>query len=207
MPRVIVELGTHGGASYAALCEPVLRLALPTKCFAVDTWTGDRHSGHYEDDVFRDLDAFNTSRYGQFSTLLRMPFDDALDRFPDGSVDLLHIDGFHTYEAVRHDFEAWRPKLSDRAVALFHDIAEHRQDFGVWRYWAELERHYPTFEFEHEHGLGVLLVGDRLEGPARMLFGDLSTADTARIRARFRYLGEHRDVLGRISQAAVTPST
>ena len=73
-----------------------------------------------------------------FSTLLPMTFDQAVDRFSDGEIDLLHIDGYHTYEAVRHDFETWQSKVSGRGVILFHDVMERIYDFGVWRLWKEL---------------------------------------------------------------------
>ena len=161
-PRTLVELGTYSGNSYFAFCQAVKKLNTSTKCHAIDTWKGDKHGGLYGEDIFLDVEQYNQAHYTNFSTLHRSTFDDAQDDFEDGSIDMLHIDGLHTYEAVKHDFERWLPKLSDRAVVLFHDVCETRKDFGVWKFWEELERQYPSFMFEHSHGLGVLAVGKKV---------------------------------------------
>src|SRR4030095_12279760 len=76
-PRCFVELGTHTGLSYFAFCQAVDRLGLSTRCFAVDTWKGDPHSGLYGEEVFEDVRAINEQRYRAFSTLLRTTFDEA----------------------------------------------------------------------------------------------------------------------------------
>lgn len=126
-------------------------------------------AGRYQEDVFRLVDATNQANYESFSKLLRMTFDEALDLFQDASIELLHIDGLHTYEAVRHDFDSWRPKLAPGAVVLFHDTQVHEHDFGVWRLWAELQERYPrNLEFSHSHGLGVLQLNDAHPGQQLM---------------------------------------
>ncbi|MEK3759472.1 class I SAM-dependent methyltransferase [Paenibacillus sp. FSL P4-0338] len=91
------------------------------------------------------------------ASLLRMTFDEAVGTFEDNSIDLLHIDGLHTYEAIKHDYECWLPKLADNSVVLFHDITVRMDDFGVYQLWEELQEIHPAAQFEHSHGLGILM--------------------------------------------------
>ncbi len=162
-PKTFVELGMHAGNSYFAFCQAVKELKKETKCFAVDTWCGDKQAGYYGEDVYQSVKRHNRKNYVDFSRLIRSTFDDALAQFDDGTVDLLHIDGLHTYEAVKHDFESWSPKLSDQGVVLFHDVCVRDNDFGVYKLWDEIKNNYPAFLFEHAYGLGVLAVGSKPE--------------------------------------------
>lgn len=189
-PRSLVELGTHRGFSYFAFCQAITSLGLPTKTYAVDHWQGDEHAGFYDNSIYETVSAHNAAHYDAFSTLLRYTFDDALEHVEDGSVDLLHIDGRHFYDDVAHDYESWHPKLSDRAVVLFHDTNVHERDFGVFKLWAELASKYPSFEFLHGHGLGVLAVGSEIPAGVAPLFEASKDAElTGQIRQAYERLG------------------
>ena len=191
-PSSFVELGTHTGVSYSAFCQTVQRYGLPTACFAVDNWEGDPQAGFYGDDIYQELDTYHSSRYATFSRLVRANFDDALQYFGDGSIDLLHIDGYHTYDAVKHDFEVWLPKMSERGVVLFHDINVRQPTFGAWQVWDELTQRYPGFGFLHSNGLGVLAVGTQVPAPIQWLIDTTreSEENTVTIRGFFAQLGE-----------------
>ncbi len=163
-PQVFVELGTHSGNSYFSFCQSAAQANLPTRCYAVDTWQGDEHAGDYANNIFEQVNAYNQEHYSAFSRLLRMFFDDAVHYFSDESIELLHIDGLHTYEAVRHDYETWLPKLAPGAVILFHDTNVRERNFGVWKLWEELQLIYPNnMEFFHSHGLGVIQLNNAPE--------------------------------------------
>ena len=164
-PKIFVELGSHTGNSYCAFLQAVRAFNLPTACYAVDTWRGDEHTGPYGDEVFQELSSYTASHYG-FSSLCRMTFDDALPCFSDGSIDLLHLDGLHGYDAVVRDFRLWLPKMSRRGVIVLHDIAVRDRDFGVYRLWEEIQAQYPSFAFLHSHGLGIVAVGNEPMPPS-----------------------------------------
>lgn len=68
---------------------------------------------------------------------------------PANSVDLLFIDGYHTYDHCKAEHEGFSTLLSDQAVVLFHDSTSkmestiYGQDnaytHSVWRYIEELK--------------------------------------------------------------------
>jgi len=155
-PKVIVELGTYWGNSFFTFCQAVKDFSLETKCHAIDTWLGDEHTGEYGDDVFNTVHSLCNTIYQDVNTkLMRTYFSEAVKAFENESIDLLHIDGLHTYEAVKEDYETWLPKLSKNGIILFHDISESC-DYGSVRFWKETSCRYPSFTFQHSWGLGIL---------------------------------------------------
>jgi Methyltransferase domain len=60
-----------------------------------------------------------------------------------GLVDVAFIDGDHSYDGVKRDWEAYRPFAS--AVA-FHDIVDHGPDTGC-----DVDRLWDEIKTDHEH--------------------------------------------------------
>jgi GT2 family glycosyltransferase/glycosyltransferase involved in cell wall biosynthesis len=189
-PRVLVELGTFGGVSYCAFCQASKELRLDTQCYAVGTWQGDEQICFHEGaEILKDLKAHHDPLYQNFSSLIHSTFDEAASGFEDGSIDLLHVDGYQTYEAVKHVFETWLPKMSTRGVVLLHDINVSERNFGGWKLWEEQKPRYSHFEFMHEHGLGLLAIGPDLPEPLRT-FLSTSEEEQAILREFFSQLGQ-----------------
>lgn len=63
-------------------------------------------------------------------------------------IDFLFIDGDHTYDGVKDDFERYSPFVADGGLIAFHDIVdiEHNPDCEVDRFWNELQDEFETTE-------------------------------------------------------------
>ena len=166
-PRLIVELGVHMGDSYFSICQSCKEHKTDSLVYGIDSWKGDSQAGFYDETVFRKVDHHNKINYGEFSYLIRKDFTEALEDFDDESIDLLHIDGLHSYESVAADFYHWLPKVRKGGIVLLHDTCVREGDFGVWKIWQEIESSYPSFHFDHGCGLGIMLKQE-LSGEMRL---------------------------------------
>lgn len=183
-PQLLVELGTAQGMSYFTFCQSMRENDIEGLCYAVDTWEGDEHTGKYGGTFWDDVQRHNRENYLGFSYLLRMYFKEALDQFADDSIDLLHIDGFHTYEAVAEDFASWYPKVKPGGIILFHDVRARLEGFGAWKFWDEISAVHQSFTFQHGFGLGVLRKdgGGPIEGHLQQLMFESTPQTQRRLR-------------------------
>lgn len=188
-PKLLVELGVHTGVSYFAFCQSVKANKLATLCYGVDSWKGDAHAGLYDEAIWLDVSTYNAKAYDSFSYLLKTTFNEALSYFEDNSIDLLHIDGYHTYEAVKEDFETWLPKMAANGIVVFHDIMVREREFGVYKFWTELKQQYKSFEFFHGYGLGLLALGEILSEKLRHLLNLEDDVEITKVRTVYASLG------------------
>ncbi|MBI2061846.1 MAG: class I SAM-dependent methyltransferase [Nitrospirae bacterium] len=88
-------------------------------------------------------------------------------------LDLLFIDGDHSYEGVSRDFRLYSPLVRRGGLIVLHDIVlDHRQRYGketdnnsgqVPTFWNEVKQKYAAREFvgnpdQNAYGIGVLQV-------------------------------------------------
>lgn len=190
-PGLVVELGTNRGMSYFTFCQSMKDHTVDGLCYGIDPWASDQHVGKTDESVFKSVHDHNREHYRGFSYLMRMRFDEAIGLFSDESIDLLHIDGTHTEEAVRQDFADWFPKLKPGGVVLLHDTEVRDNDFGVWKLWGEIASQYPSFGFVHGFGLGVLRKPSGPNTPATNQLLDVLFSGTAEDHQSLRRYYEH----------------
>ncbi len=83
----------------------------------------------------------------------------------DQALDYLFIDGDHTYEGVKRDFELYAPLVRKGGIIALHDIAPHPPDSDckVSRFWNEVKSQYRHTEIIKDlqqwwAGIGVLYI-------------------------------------------------
>ena len=80
-----------------------------------------------------------SDNYLNIGNLIRSTFDDAVDRFQDETINLLHIDGYHTYEVVSHDYNTWLPKVA-KTVLYYFMILKLEVVISAYKFWDEVKR-------------------------------------------------------------------
>ncbi len=169
--RRILEIGTQHGGSLFLLAHVAHPEAL---LVSVDLPHGEFGGGYprWRAPLYRRF-----GRAGQRIELIRGDSHSAATRarvaqlLEGEPLDFLFIDGDHTYDGVKRDFELYRDLVREGGIVAFHDITPGRegereaeesrlQSGDVPRFWAELREQFPTTELSGSelgfYGIGVV---------------------------------------------------
>lgn len=79
----------------------------------------------------------------------------------DAPIDFLFIDGDHSYDGVKQDFEQYAPLVRPGGMVALHDVVAADAP-GVARFWSELtETHETEVRADSIYGIGIVHVANR----------------------------------------------
>ena len=159
-PQTVLEIGTHRGGTLYLWA----RLARPDAILVSIDLPGGKFGGGYS--------PFRTPIYRRFAQahqklhLMRAnshaesTLEETKRLLSGHPIDLLFIDGDHTYEGVKKDWEMYSQLVRSGGLVVFHDVAGNYEDTQVKAFWDTIKTNYPYKEYmahpEGLYGIGVL---------------------------------------------------
>jgi predicted O-methyltransferase YrrM len=162
-PSIILEIGTAKGGTlflFSRVCAPsgiLMSIDLP------GGWYGGGYPA-WKAFLYRKF-----ARSHQIIHLLRGDShsremsEKVIELLGGKRIDVLFIDGDHSYEGVKKDFINYRNVVRKEGIIVFHDIVYNKfdPDIEVSRFWNEIKSQYETSEIVDDQdqgrfGIGVL---------------------------------------------------
>lgn len=129
-----VEVGSWKGRSTVFMANAIAGSGKDILFYAVDTWEGSDEPEHRDDpDIDRLFEVFtgNITPVRRYVRPIQKPSIEAAMMFPVESLDFVWLDAGHSYEDVKADIAAWRPRMKPGSVMGGDDV--HWGDGGVLR--------------------------------------------------------------------------
>lgn len=164
-PQRVLEIGTAQGGVFWLLCQ----ISTPdARLISIDLPPEERHSGGMKVDV--DLKRMKQADQ-EVHAIAGNSHDPAIlarvkSLLGGRALDILFIDGDHTYEGVRQDYEMYHSLVRPGGLIAFHDIIHTKfENCQVDRFWNELANNTNIRTIEligrtksHFGGIGVVAV-------------------------------------------------
>jgi UDP-glucose 4-epimerase len=146
-PSTIVDLGVDFGFSTFCFAYPNIG-----DVYGVD-WFIDNNESEYRDTYNQVLEKYEELKKEHSISKIEFIKSDfnELAKTWDKQIDMLHIDGLHTFEAVKNDFETWKKFTHEKSIILFHDIECFPNDVG--KFFSSLTGY--RFKIKGSCGLGI----------------------------------------------------
>jgi predicted O-methyltransferase YrrM len=162
--KYILEIGTADGGSLFCFCK----LAQDNATIISIDLPGGKFGGGYPEWKIPIYQAF--AKENQKLYLLRKDshsqktLEEVKKILNGNQLDFLFIDGDHSYEGVKKDFEMYSPLVRKGGIIAFHDIVKHPPETGceVERLWKEIKNSFNFKELikdinQNWAGIGILI--------------------------------------------------
>jgi hypothetical protein len=149
-PKVTVDLGVDYGFSLFALALPKIGTV-----YGIDSFEADTHAGHHEDNYDVVL-KFKQDHNFDNVEIIRGWFSEVAKTW-DKPIDILHIDGLHTYDAIREDWTNWSQFVANTGVIIMHDVISFPE---LTVFFNQIGA--PKAYFTHSAGLGIAVMDEQL---------------------------------------------
>jgi len=167
----VCEIGTARGGNTFLLGQ-----ALPSTRFilALDLHVRNKSQLHYFSYSSKTISFINGS------SKTKSTIDKVKSILGSNKIDLLFIDGDHTYNGVKQDFLNYKNIVQEGGIIVFHDIVpDYRTRYGIetkrWvgdvpLFWSKIKQKYPHYEFvknpeQDGFGIGAIRYSAQIDVP------------------------------------------
>jgi predicted O-methyltransferase YrrM len=162
-PGAVLEIGTYAGGTLYCWCK----VARPDAVVISVDLPGGKWGGGYTDERAEEMRMLFPGPGQQLHLLAADSHDEStirsIQKLLNGrQLDFLFIDGDHSYEGVKQDFDMYSPLVRTGGLIAFHDILPHPNDpdVKVDEVWNEVKGPYRHVEFKSGAkwwgGIGIL---------------------------------------------------
>jgi 23S rRNA U2552 (ribose-2'-O)-methylase RlmE/FtsJ len=151
--RTIVEIGTNKGGTFFVWC----RISQPDALIvSIDLPGGPFGGGCTKDDI-KKIKKYKKRRQKVYflrkNSHKKATREELLKILTGRKIDLLFIDGDHTYNGVKRDWHLYSPLIKKNGLAVLHDILFHPKvpKCKVDVFWKEIKNHFKHKEFIYRH--------------------------------------------------------
>ena len=153
-PEIIVDLGVDYG--FSTFCFAYHKMG---QVFGVDWFQGDEQAGFRDtmNDVLQRYELLKDKFGINNIEFIKSDFTELSKKW-EYNIDILHIDGLHTYEAVKNDFDSWIEFVDINGVVLFHDVESYSHTVGA--FFEEIKGGYKIIR-SGSAGLGIFTKSEK----------------------------------------------
>ena len=148
-PKIIAEIGTWNGGTFYVWTRTNPQAE---KLISIDLPDG-QYGGGYDEKRIKFFKEFAHGRDKNELYFIRgdsksKDTTEKLENILKGKkIDFLYIDGDHTYEGIKKDFNIYKEYMANDGLIGFHDINTHKEGYGVVKFWNEIKEQYRFEEF------------------------------------------------------------
>jgi predicted O-methyltransferase YrrM len=160
-PKKILEIGTANGGTLFSICRSSPKDA---KIISIDLPRGKFGGGYanWRKWLYKLFVIGKQKIYFiRNDSHSKQTLEEVEKLLNGGKIDFLFIDGDHTYEGVKRDFNIYSKIVRDGGLIAFHDIARTENDSKVYEFWEEIKKLYNNKEFINNEcqgwaGIGII---------------------------------------------------